>query len=260
MAHSCDLAKWMTYCYDQSMKPLISVVIPAYNEEKLIAQCVAAVKNQTFPQENYEIIVVNNNSTDKTEEIAKAAGARVVFYDEKQGFSVAKQYGISQAEADIIVTTDADSIPDKSWLETIYQIMQNKKYACIGGSIAPIKSNFVIQFLFSFYDFLALINQIFGISLIWSPNMAFRKEAFNAIGGYNIHLKTSDDWDFIVRIQKKFGVRSTLYTNKLHVKTSSRKQENFRLLIAYIVMGIFNYISLFWFRSSVTFGTPSDVR
>ena len=69
----------------------ISVVIAAFNEERLIGKCIEAVKNQTLSKEEYEILVVDNNSTDKTAEIAKKLGATVISYSQKQGFSAAKQ-------------------------------------------------------------------------------------------------------------------------------------------------------------------------
>ena len=158
------------------MEPLLSVVIPAYNEEKLLGRCLQAVSNQTFPREKYEILVIDNNSSDKTAEIAKNAGATVMHYKEKQGFSVAKQYGAAQAKADIIAFTDADSVPDKNWLGTAYQLMQNPKFVCIGGTI--VSTDKKVNFLFVFYDLVAQINQLFGIPLIWSPNMIVRKKSF----------------------------------------------------------------------------------
>ena len=240
--------------------PLLSVVIPTYNEEKLIGKCVNALVHQSLPQDMYEILVVDNNSRDNTSRVAEAAGAKVLFYKEKQGAHAARQYGTSQAKADIIVYTDADSIPTHDWLEKIYTIMQNKKYVCIGGTILPTDANIFIRFLFTCYDILSLINQFFHISLIWGPNMAVRKSAFMKIGGFNSNLKTSDDWDFVMRIQKEFGRSSTLYTPQLQVRTSSRRQEKISSMLPFIFVGMFNYSSIFLFRKSVTYGSQSNIR
>lgn len=237
----------------------ISIVIPAFNEEKLIGKCVEAVKNQTFPKEEYEILVIDNNSTDKTAEIAEKLGATVVPYNKRQGFSFAKQFGTLAAKGEIIAITDADSIPDANWLETIDRLIQNKNLMCIGGTVLSAEGA-LVNFPFILYDFFARINQLFGISLIWGPNMAVRKNAFIQVGGFNTKLKTSDDWEFILRIQKKFGIRSTLYTSALRVKTSPRKQKKLSTIIPYIVIGIINYISIFILRKSKTFGSPVDIR
>ena len=237
----------------------ISVVIPAFNEEQLIATCIEAVKNQTFPREQYEILVIDNNSTDKTAEIAGKLGVTVIPYKENQGFAVTKQFGTSKAKGDIIAYTDADSIPDKQWLTTIERLMQNKKLVYVGGTILST-GNMLINSLFILYDFFARANQIFGISLIWSPNMAVRRDAFVQVGGFNTALKTCEDWEFTLRIQKKFGIRSALYTSALQVKTSPRKQKNLSAIIPYFFIGIVNYISIFILRQSKTFGSPVDVR
>lgn len=238
----------------------ISVVIPAFNEEKLIGKCVEAVENQTFPKEEYEVLVIDNNSSDKTAEIARKLGATVISYCQKQGFSVAKQFGTKQAKGEIIAYTDADSIPDTRWLETINKLMQNKNLAYIGGTILSTEKNTLMNFFFIIFDYFARINQLFGMSLIWSPNMAVRKDAFMQIGGFNTALKTSDDWDFTLRIQKKFGIHSTLYTNALRVKTSPRKQKNLGAIIPYVLLGIVNYMSIFILRKSKTYGNPIDIR
>lgn len=237
----------------------ISVVIPAFNEEQLIAKCIEAVKNQTFPKKEYEILVIDNNSTDKTAQIAKNLGATVIPYNQKQGFSVTKQFGAEQAKGEIIAYTDADTIPNKYWLETIEKLMQNKNLVYVGGTILATGSA-LINLGFIIYDFFARINQLFGISLIWSPNMAVRKDAFMQVGGFNTALKTSEDWELTLRIQKKFGIRSTLYTNALQAKTSPRKQKNLSALILYSLVGIINYVSIFILRKAKTFGNPVTVR
>lgn len=238
----------------------ISVVIPAYNEEKLIASCIDAVSNQTLPKEDYEIIVVSNNSHDKTAEIARQHGARVLDYTEKQGFAVTRQFGTKHAKADIIAYIDADTIPKTDWLEETYRLYQNKKLMCVGGTVLPRGSNIISQLMFVFYDLVCRVNQLFGLSLLWGPNMSVRKAAFEAIHGFNTDLVISEDWDFVVRIQKKFGWRSTLYTGRLVTWTSPRKQENFMTLLKYCVNGFINYFLIFIFRRSVAFGLPDTLR
>lgn len=238
----------------------ISVVIPAYNEEKLIGKCLDAINRQTLSKKDYELIVVDNNSTDKTAAIAKKKGARVVSYTKKKGAIWAKQFAITQAKADIIAVTDADAIPDREWLENILMLMENKKVMCVGGTVhATGKNRFAIGLLV-FFDGFARMNQYVGIPFIWGSNMAFRRKAFKAVGGFNTRLKTSDDWEFTMRIQKKYGLRSAVYTNKLKVKASPRKQEKLDALIPYVAIGFLNFITIFIMRKSVTFGSHKAIR
>jgi len=242
------------------MQPKISVIIPAYNEEKLIGQCIDAVSKQTLPRENYEILVINNNSTDKTAEIARKHGAKVHNYTEKQGFLPAKQFGTSLAQADIVAYTDADSLPDKTWLETIYTLLQrNPQLVCVGGTILAT-SNVTVNVMLILYDVLAQINQLFGISLIWSPNMALRKSAFLKVNGFNEKLVRCDDWDLVMRLQKTFGVRSILYTTKLKVRTSPRRQQHIMEFISYFYYGVINYFIILIFRQSKAIGALKPIQ
>ncbi|CAN5168788.1 hypothetical protein BH11PAT1_BH11PAT1_1450 [soil metagenome] len=242
------------------MKPVISVVIPAYNEEKLITACLQAVKHQTLPRTEYEILVIDNNSTDRTAELARAAGATVISYTEKQGFACTKNFGGKHAQGEIIAFTDADSQPQKDWLETIQKLMENPQRMLLGGTILSNENNVWIDFLFYLYDIVARVNQFLGIPLIWGPNTAMRKSAFDEIGGFNSDLKTSEDWEYTMRMQKRFGGKSCLYTPLLRVRTSPRKQENIFMLLQYSFIGVLNYCSIFLLRRSRTYGSPKHIR
>jgi len=93
------------------MRPIISIIVPAYNEEKYLPKCLWALTHQDFKLP-YEIIVVDNNSADKTKKIAKKFGARVVF-EKKKGLLKARDKGIKSARAELIAITDADTLVPK---------------------------------------------------------------------------------------------------------------------------------------------------
>lgn len=232
----------------------------AYNEEKLIGRCLDSLISQTFPKENYEIIVVDNNSKDKTSEIVKEKGLRAVFYDKKQGAVWAKNYAASLAKGEIIVITDADTIVPKDWLEKIDEIMEDSRLHAVGGRVESLDEKPISIFIMNLSDYLGNFFQLFGISLIWGSNMAVRKSSFEKVGGINTNLKTGDDWEFVVRIQKKFGIRSTLYTSKLRVKSSPRKQDSLKAFLPYLYIAIVNFISVFILRRSYTVGKHVIVR
>ena len=105
-------------------KIAISVVIPAHNEEKYIGKCLNSIRKQTF--KDYELIVVDNNSTDDTSKIAARYGARVI-KETKQGITPARERGFKEAKAEIIARTDADAIVSPNWLKTINHTF--KKYS-----------------------------------------------------------------------------------------------------------------------------------
>lgn len=107
-----------------SKRPTVSVVIPAYNEEAVIEQCIESVVNQTIPA--YEIIIVDNNSTDKTARIVRRlqrhypkATIRLLHKRSRQGITPARNHGFNSARGEIIGRLDADSMIEPDWIERI---------------------------------------------------------------------------------------------------------------------------------------------
>lgn len=101
--------------------PLISIVVPAYNNEKTILGCLMSLKNQTYA--NFEIVVVDNNSTDGTRKIVEQFGTldpRAVYCVETfQSRGAARSTGVRQARGEIIVSINADCVFDSDWLEKL---------------------------------------------------------------------------------------------------------------------------------------------
>lgn len=110
----------------------ISIVIPAYNEEKAIGQTLAEVKEALarLGKVEHEIIVVNNNSTDATAEIAEKSGARVIF-EEKKGYGRAYKKGLAEAAGDVVITGDADCTYPFSEIPHFFRAIEGNENAFI---------------------------------------------------------------------------------------------------------------------------------
>lgn len=185
---------------------LISVVICAYNEEKGISKCIENLKNLDFPKENYEIVVVDNASTDKTSEIAKSLGARVVLEKEK-GIAHARQKGSEEARGEIIAFTDADTIVPKNWLKTIAEAFaKDEKLVGFGGTYRINSGSFLSRFVMNngMYPLYLFGKIVTGGWILIGPNMAYRKWAFEKTGGFNTSLPQGEDTDISQKLQK-FG-------------------------------------------------------
>lgn len=183
--------------------PVISVVIPAYNEEKYLPFCLKSLKNQDFGFP-YEIIVVDNNSSDKTAEIAKNAGVRVVS-EKNLGISSARQKGTEAARATLIAQTDADCIPPKKWLSEIYKsFLTNKNTIAVSGLThgddPSLKSKITIKIVNSVV--FRIIPFLKGNGVFRGSNVAFYKRAWKKAGGYDGQVKWLDDVDFGQRLGK----------------------------------------------------------
>ncbi len=115
---------------NQTVSTFISVIIPARNEEENIGNLLKALQEQTYPKELFEIIVVDDHSTDKTAEIvAQFENVKLLHLEDDINNSYKKkaiETGIAAASGELIVTTDADCIPSSEWLQTIASFKKKK--------------------------------------------------------------------------------------------------------------------------------------
>lgn len=213
------------------MKPTfsVSVVIPAFNEEKYINKALQSLKKQDYDKP-FEIIVVDNGSVDKTCEIAKKFGAKVVF-EPRRGAAYARQAGFSKAKGEIIATTDADTIVPANWLSFfVEKFSQSPKIVAVSGMYQFYDGSPILKILTNLFNFL-----LFLIFRWYSgANLAVRKDAFLAAGGFNLNLSISEDSDLVMRL-KKYGKVARIANFK--VKTSARRFNKRGL-----VVGLADYI------------------
>jgi glycosyltransferase involved in cell wall biosynthesis len=158
----------------------VSVVIPVYNEEKSLAACLDSLKNQEEMPD--EIIVVNNNSTDSTVEVAKRFNVRILS-ETKQGTSFARNTGFNAAKYDIIARTDADSQVPPDWIKRIKSHFIDPTVVAVSGP--AFFSDFLPQvFQYKqpiFRCFFTLAKLKLGHNMLFGPNMAVRKTAWEQI-------------------------------------------------------------------------------
>lgn len=159
----------------------ISVVIAAHNEEKNIGYCLESLMNQTYKP--LEIIVVDNNSKDKTAEISKKyKNVRVVF-EKEQGIIPTRNTGFSKVKGDIIARCDADTKVPSDWLEKINKVFsKNSSIIAISmpvlfHDIAPIGD----KPIFLFYLYMLIPKMFIGHYPLLGPSMAIKKIAWEKI-------------------------------------------------------------------------------
>jgi peptidoglycan-N-acetylglucosamine deacetylase len=210
---------------------MISIVIPARNEEKLLPDCLKSLKGQSY-QDDYEILVIDNGSTDNTAEIARKSGVKVITYTAEQNVFAARQFGAEQAAGDIIVQADADTIYPSRWLQRIAdQFAAHPKASSVAGRFFYTEKFMWAWLEFSVRNVLNLLfSFFFGRPLLVSgATFAFRREAFTAAGGYKGLTYSADQYGISGRL-KRFG--RIIYDPKLYVFTSPRtvRKRSLRLL------------------------------
>jgi peptidoglycan-N-acetylglucosamine deacetylase len=199
---------------------MISVVIPAFNEERLIGNSLRSIKNQDF-KGDYEVIVVDNCSLDNTAQIARDLGAKVVSCNRK-GVSFARQAGAKAASGDIIVQADADTLYPRGWLTRIHKHFEaHPKAIAVAGTFIykdPPWWAGAEYFLRIFFNILSSL--ITGRPFIISgANFAFLKTALIQIGGYEHDSYSADQYNVSTRLSQ---VGKIIYDPWSYCATSER--------------------------------------
>jgi glycosyltransferase involved in cell wall biosynthesis len=184
-----DLKKYKTD------NPVVSIVIPAYNEEKDLIKtlCSFSKMNSHFPT---ELIVANNNSTDRTQEIIDRLEVKNVFVPQ-QGVAFARQAGLEMAKGKYILSADSDSIYPSTWINAFVEALQNPEVTCVYGQYSFIPSVNSRPTL-ALYE--AMARTMFQIKSknrecvnVMGFNSAFRKEDAMKAGGYPLNLRRDVD-------------------------------------------------------------------
>lgn len=223
----------------------ISVVITAYNEEQYLPTCLQSVFSSDFPKDEFEVVVVNNNSKDSSAEIAKKFGARVL-NEEKQGYVYALSHGMNEALGEIIAVTDADTVVSKNWLSEIEKSFIDKNVIAVTG-MSDLKSlNFFSKLVsgFGFYTFVKF-NFLIGKPHLSGFNFAVRRQPFVKAGGLNTNYQMSPDVELGLRM-KKFG--KIIFNKQMVAHTSMRRWKEGYLSTAN--MYIKGYIYTAWLHRS----------
>lgn len=203
---------------------MISIVVPAYNEEEKIADCLASLRDQTTATE-YEVIVVDNNSTDATVTIARTFedSMRLRIISEKvQGRGAARKTGWEAAVGDIVFSTDADATVPPNWIDTFLKVLEQNPD--VVGVCGPVRINDCgrlrnMVFNISHPIFMRWYRVFFGHYLLCGFSFALKKSAYENSGGFDASNNGQEDVD----LSGKIGKIGTVSYCKLPVLFSGRR-------------------------------------
>jgi len=210
----------------------ISVLIPAYNCGKYISYAIKSILNQTFKE--FELIIIDDGSTDNTEEIVKEFKDKRIIYHktENMGTSAALNYGLKICKYDWVARIDADDLNVPTRLETqIKFLIDNPEYDVVSSWSVYFKNHAKILFLLKepvehldIYDYLDLHNPINQSGVIYRKELILRE-------GYNENFKFNEDFELFHRIRDKVKFynipRFLVYTRiRSDSKTYSQRNKN----------------------------------
>jgi len=206
------------------MNELISVIIPVYNVEKYIEQCIKSVSNQTY--KNIEIILINDGSKDTSGEIcneyAKKDDRIKVIHTENFGVSNARNIGIDEAKGDYLTFIDADDYVDEKYVEQLYaQCKNTKSDISITGTIdfkdednkIKNKASCCTKTLNKKDAIKEMLNEKYYVGVVWGK--MYKKELWNGIR-FNLNTKIAEDLEVLYLIFKKCTLVSVDTANHLY--------------------------------------------
>jgi glycosyltransferase involved in cell wall biosynthesis len=117
--------------------PFVSVIVPVYNDPVRVAGCIEALLAQTYPSDRYEVLVVDNCSTDTTAEIVSRYPVRLLAEHQRQGSYAARNKALQEARGDIVAFTDSDCVPATNWIETgVARLQQQPRCGLLAGKVS----------------------------------------------------------------------------------------------------------------------------
>jgi GT2 family glycosyltransferase len=197
---------------------VISVIIPAYNAQDTLAACLAALRSQTVGADSYEIIVVDDGSTDRTAEIARSHGV-CLLQQPNAGPAAARNRGAQAARGHILLFTDADCEPSPDWIERLVDPFRDPIVIGVKGVYRTRQRALVARFVQLEYEskYARMARQA-QIDFIDTYAAAYRREVFLDNGGFDPAFRTAsvEDQEFSFRLARQghrlaFAPRAIVY-------------------------------------------------
>ncbi|VEP18897.1 conserved hypothetical protein [Hyella patelloides LEGE 07179] len=184
--------------------PLVSVIIPVYNDAERLEKCLAALEEQTYPQNLYEVIVVDNASDKSIVEIVNRYQQASATYEAQPGSYAARNRGISVAKGEIFAFTDSDCIPDLNWLELgINTLINTPNCGIVGGKVELFYKDLERLSAVELYESYGAFTQQQNIEQFHfcvTANLFTFKSVFDKVGTFNQKLKSNGDREWSHRV------------------------------------------------------------
>jgi GT2 family glycosyltransferase len=211
--------------------PFVSIIVCSYNGAKTLAECLESLGKIDYP--HYEVILVDDGSTDDTREIAARFPDIRYVYQTNHGLSHARNHGAALAQGEIFAYTDSDCMADPDWLYYLLSTLLHGDYAGVGGpNVSPPAQNWVQACVAAAPggpSHVLLTDTV--AEHIPGCNMAWYRWAFESIGGFDIEYhKAGDDVDFCWRVQQAghaiaFSPTAIVWHHRRFTLRAFRKQQ-----------------------------------
>ncbi len=255
--------------------PFVSVVLCTYNSGNNLIESVQSIINQSYPKDLFEIIVVDDASTDNSLQGISKLDLRIIRHTQNKGVASARNTGLFAAAGSIIAYTDDDCIVDTNWLSELVKQYSNEGVIGVGGLTIPYSTNtltekymaasgygnpapiefrlaksIVSRFFVYMRDMVLPVtsqSQVVKVQDIYTLNSSFRKDALLSIDGFDTDLLWSEDVDLCHRLSEQYPEDSLIFTPKAQIKHKNRTK-------------FLTYIRQIYLRSAYTYKYYSKIN
>jgi glycosyltransferase involved in cell wall biosynthesis len=178
-----------------SAPPSVSVVVPAYNAAHTLGVCLSALSSQDYPAGLYEVIVVDDGSSDSTRETIK--GFRVRYArQENRGPATARNRGAAMASGEILLFTDSDCVPDQGWMREMVAPFGDPEVMAVKGAYRTEQRSVVARFSqIEFEERFEMLKRASSIDMVDTYSAGFRKKAFDGMKGFDTSFPAANNED-----------------------------------------------------------------
>ena len=174
---------------------LYSVIIPAYNAKGTIEKCLSNLENQSIPRGDYEVILVDDGSTDSTPDIIRRFPVKY-FWQSNQGPAAARNKGAQEAHGDIILFTDADCVPQNNWIEEMVRPFKDPEIMAVKGAYKTDQKSLIARFAqIEFEERFKMLKQVESIDMVDTYSAGYRKSVFLSLGGFDSSFPVANNED-----------------------------------------------------------------
>ena len=183
--------------------PFVSIVVPTFNGGDIIAKCLDSVLSLDYPQDRFEVIVVDDCSTDTTSEILiryEEKGVKIIRHEVNRGPAVARNTGIKVAKGEIIafIDDDAEALPD--WLHNLIKYYTHNKVGGVGGNSFGYgeKHNMIVKYNYA----RAKSSPLSKYAQFGTGNVSYRRDVILKAGGFDESLRVGEDLDLMLKVTR----------------------------------------------------------
>lgn len=207
----------------------ISIIVPALNEARVIGRCFGSLAALDFPKDQFEVVLVDNGSSDGTVEIARSFAERMqVTVLERRGVRISglRNWGVKHASGEIVAFLDADCLAPRSWLRDIVALAAREGAGVIGANyLLPANSTWVGRIWHTYQE----PAKSGDVSHVPAGDLIMRRTDFLRVGGFDESIQTNEDYELCERVRSSgMPVRAFPQLGVIHLGTAQSLQVFYR--------------------------------